>query len=79
MLNPVEGLDYEQFIATLNSSLPPPAMPNPGQPTISLGATGDGARRLQRALRRTPDLGITVSGVFDAQTETAVGLNYVIN
>jgi peptidoglycan hydrolase-like protein with peptidoglycan-binding domain len=47
-------------------------MANPGQPTISSGATGEVARRLQRALRRTPDLGITVNGTFDAQIETAV-------
>jgi peptidoglycan hydrolase-like protein with peptidoglycan-binding domain len=47
-------------------------MANPGQPTISLGATGDAVKRLQRALRRTPDLGITVSGVFDSQLEAKV-------
>jgi peptidoglycan hydrolase-like protein with peptidoglycan-binding domain len=47
-------------------------MANPGQPTISSGATGEVVRRLQRALRRTPDLGITVNGIFDAQIETAV-------
>ena len=47
-------------------------MANPGQPTISLGATGDAVRRLERALRRTPDLGLTVDGVFGAQVETAV-------
>jgi peptidoglycan hydrolase-like protein with peptidoglycan-binding domain len=47
-------------------------MANPGQPTISLGATGDAVKRLQRALRRTPDLGITVNGVFDSQLETKV-------
>jgi peptidoglycan hydrolase-like protein with peptidoglycan-binding domain len=29
-------------------------------------------RRLQRALRRTPDPGVTVNGTFDSQTETAV-------
>jgi peptidoglycan hydrolase-like protein with peptidoglycan-binding domain len=29
-------------------------------------------RRLQRALRRTPDPGVTVNGMFDPQTETAV-------
>jgi peptidoglycan hydrolase-like protein with peptidoglycan-binding domain len=54
--------------------LPPgkAVMPNPGQPTISLGATGDVVRRLQRALRRTPNLGLTVNGTFDSQTETAV-------
>jgi peptidoglycan hydrolase-like protein with peptidoglycan-binding domain len=47
-------------------------MPNPGQPTISPGATGDVVRRLQRALRRTPDLGISVDGVFGPQLEAAV-------
>jgi peptidoglycan hydrolase-like protein with peptidoglycan-binding domain len=47
-------------------------MPNPGQPTISLGATGDVVRRLQRALRRTPDLGITVDGVFSPALEETV-------
>jgi peptidoglycan hydrolase-like protein with peptidoglycan-binding domain len=47
-------------------------MPNPGQPTISPGATGEVVRRLQRALRRTPDLGLTVNGTFDSPTETAV-------
>jgi peptidoglycan hydrolase-like protein with peptidoglycan-binding domain len=47
-------------------------MANPGQPTISLGATGEAVRRLERALRRTPDLGLTVDGVFSAQLETVV-------
>ncbi len=47
-------------------------MANPGQPTISLGATGDAVRRLERALRRTPDPGLTVDGVFGAQVRTAV-------
>jgi peptidoglycan hydrolase-like protein with peptidoglycan-binding domain len=47
-------------------------MSNPGQPTIRPGTTGNGVRRLQRALRRTPNLGITISGTFDSQTETAV-------
>ena len=32
-------------------------MPNPGQPTIRLGAAGNVVRRLQRALRRTPTPG----------------------
>lgn len=49
-------------------------MANPGQPTISLGATGDAVRRLERALRRTPDPGLTVDGVFSAQVEAAVKL-----
>jgi peptidoglycan hydrolase-like protein with peptidoglycan-binding domain len=47
-------------------------MPNPGQSTISPGTTGDVVRRLQRALRRTPNLGLTINGTFDSQTETAV-------
>lgn len=47
-------------------------MSNPGQPTISPGASGDVVRRLQRALRRTPDLELKVDGVFGWQTESAV-------
>ena len=47
-------------------------MANPGQPTVSPGATGDVVRRLQRALRRTPNLGLSVDGVFGPLTETAV-------
>ncbi len=47
-------------------------MPNPGQPTIGPGATGDAVRRAQRALRRTPDLGLAVDGIFGAKTEAAV-------
>jgi peptidoglycan hydrolase-like protein with peptidoglycan-binding domain len=48
-------------------------MPNPGQPTIGPGATGDAVRRAQRALRRTPNPGLTVDGIFGPATETAVG------
>jgi peptidoglycan hydrolase-like protein with peptidoglycan-binding domain len=47
-------------------------MPNPGQPTIRLGASGNVVRRLQRALRRTPNLGLPVDGVFGSELETAV-------
>jgi len=47
-------------------------MPNPGQPTISLGATGSVVRRAQRALRRTPNLGLVVDGIFGPLTEAAV-------
>lgn len=47
-------------------------MSNPGQPTIGPGATGDSVRRAQRAVRRTPNLGLTVDGVFGPATETAV-------
>ena len=47
-------------------------MANPGQPTIQIGASGPAVKRLQRALRRTPNLGIVVDGVFGAQLEAAV-------
>ena len=47
-------------------------MSNPGQPTISPGSTGPVVRRLQRALRRTPNLGLSVDGIFGPATETAV-------
>jgi len=47
-------------------------MANPGQPTISLGASGDAVKRLERALRRTPNEGLAVDGVFDAKLEQAV-------
>jgi len=47
-------------------------MANPGQPTIQIGASGPAVRRLQRALRRTPNLGIGVDGVFGAQLQAAV-------
>lgn len=46
--------------------------PNPGQPTVQQGSTGDAVRRLQRALRRTPDLGIVVDGSFGPATRAAV-------
>jgi peptidoglycan hydrolase-like protein with peptidoglycan-binding domain len=45
---------------------------NPGQPTISLGATGDALKRAERGLRRTPDLGLTIDGVFGPKVETAI-------
>src|SRR3954463_13332960 len=47
-------------------------MPNPGQPTIRLGATGKVVRRLQRALRRTPNPTLSVDGVFSPQLEAVV-------
>lgn len=47
-------------------------MPNPGQHTIKIGASGPTVERLQRALRRTPNLGIVVDGVFGPQLEAAV-------
>jgi hypothetical protein len=39
-------------------------MPNPGQPTIREGETGQGVRRAQRAIRRTPDPPLAVDGIF---------------
>jgi peptidoglycan hydrolase-like protein with peptidoglycan-binding domain len=47
-------------------------MSDPVQPTIALGATGAAVRRLQLALRRTPDLGLMVDGIFGPQVGTAV-------
>ena len=47
-------------------------MANPGQPTVALGATGDVVRRLQRAWRRTPNLGLVVDGDFGPATDQAV-------
>ena len=47
-------------------------MPNPGQPTIAPGATGDVVRRAQRALRRTPNTALVVDGIFGQATEKAV-------
>jgi peptidoglycan hydrolase-like protein with peptidoglycan-binding domain len=49
-----------------------PVNANPGQPTIAPGATGGAVRRLQRALRRTPNPGLQVDGVFGPETEHAV-------
>ena len=45
---------------------------NPGEPTIAPGATGTAVKRLQRALRRTPDPMLAVDGMFGPQTEAAV-------
>ncbi len=47
-------------------------MPNPGEPTITTGASGPAVRRAQRAIRRTPDLGLVVDGIFGPATEAAV-------
>jgi len=47
-------------------------MPNPGQPTISMGASGETVRRVQRAIRRTPNLGLVVDGSFGPLTDQAV-------
>ncbi|HZN70473.1 MAG TPA: peptidoglycan-binding protein [Micromonosporaceae bacterium] len=46
-------------------------MPNPGQPTVKLGDTGDAVSQAQRALRRTPNASLAVDGVFGPLTETA--------
>jgi hypothetical protein len=40
-------------------------MANAGQPTISLGATGDAVKRLERALRQTPNPGLAVEASSD--------------
>jgi peptidoglycan hydrolase-like protein with peptidoglycan-binding domain len=47
-------------------------VPNPNQPTISVGAKGDAVKRLQRALRRMPDLGIAVDGNFTPSLQAVV-------
>jgi peptidoglycan hydrolase-like protein with peptidoglycan-binding domain len=47
-------------------------MSNPGQPTIRPGSTGGAVRRAQRGLRRTPNLGLVVDGIFGPATESAV-------
>ncbi|WP_431220042.1 peptidoglycan-binding domain-containing protein [Leifsonia xyli] len=47
-------------------------MSNPGQPTVRQGDSGDAVRRLQRALRRTPDPGLVVDGIFGPATHAAV-------
>lgn len=47
-------------------------MPNPGQPTVHVGDTGKAVRRVQRAIRRTPNLGLVVDGIFGPMTEQAV-------
>jgi peptidoglycan hydrolase-like protein with peptidoglycan-binding domain len=47
-------------------------MPNPGQATISPGATGEVVRVLQRALRKRPMWGFVVDGVFKPKTGAAV-------
>ena len=49
-------------------------MPNPNQPTISVGATGDAVKRLQRALRRIPDPSVSVDGNFTPQLQAKVFL-----
>jgi peptidoglycan hydrolase-like protein with peptidoglycan-binding domain len=46
-------------------------MPNPGQPVVQSGDSGDAVSQAQRALRRTPDTTLAVDGVFGSLTETA--------
>jgi hypothetical protein len=48
------------------------AASNTGQPTISVGASGDAVLRLQRALRRTGSHGVAVDGIFGPVTDAAV-------
>jgi peptidoglycan hydrolase-like protein with peptidoglycan-binding domain len=47
-------------------------MPNPGQPTIHEGNSGDAVKRVQRALRRLPGPDLVVDGIFGPATKTAV-------
>jgi peptidoglycan hydrolase-like protein with peptidoglycan-binding domain len=47
-------------------------MANPGQPTVRRGDTGDAVRRAQRGVRRTPNTGLVVDGIFGHATEHAV-------
>lgn len=47
-------------------------MANPGQPTVQQGDTGNAVKRVQRALRRLPNLSIVVDGIFGPATHTAV-------
>jgi peptidoglycan hydrolase-like protein with peptidoglycan-binding domain len=47
-------------------------MPNPGQPTVHPGDTGEPVRRVQRAIRRTPNLGLVVDGICGPATVHAV-------
>lgn len=49
-----------------------PAFGQPGQPTISAGATKSVVRRLQRALLRTANSSAAVDGVFGPSTRRAV-------
>ncbi|WP_285114167.1 peptidoglycan-binding protein [Leifsonia sp. fls2-241-R2A-40a] len=47
-------------------------MSNPGQPTVQQGDSGEAVRRVQRALRRTPNPSIVVDGIFGPATHAAV-------
>ncbi|GAA0929977.1 hypothetical protein GCM10009557_94170 [Virgisporangium ochraceum] len=46
-------------------------MANPGMPTVKNGDEGDAVAQAQRALRRTPNLGLAVDGEFGPLTEAA--------
>src|SRR6188508_890289 len=46
-------------------------MPNPAMPTVQKGDEGDAVAQAQRALRRTPNLGLEVDGEFGPLTEGA--------
>lgn len=54
------------------STVVAPSTRNAGQPTISIGHTGPAVRRLQRALRRTADLSVSLDGVFGPGTRRSV-------
>lgn len=46
-------------------------MPNPSMPTVQYGDKGEPVSQAQRALRRTPNLGLEVDGEFGSLTQTA--------
>ena len=64
---PVVNVDLHLLPVSLATS-----SSNPGQPTLSVGATGTAVQRLQRALRRTAAFTLAVDGVFGAQTQASV-------
>jgi peptidoglycan hydrolase-like protein with peptidoglycan-binding domain len=68
------GLDMVDQGHVACSAVSEERMANPGQPTISIGATGDVVKRLERALRRTPDHSVSIDGVFGPQLGAAVKL-----
>jgi peptidoglycan hydrolase-like protein with peptidoglycan-binding domain len=46
-------------------------MPNPSQPTVQVGDSGESVKQAQRALRRTPNTTLVVDGIFGPLTEAA--------